>query len=107
MVREATEPQVLGKDKRLTLILIMIVLMALWGGYALSVLWGWFIVPIFEAPPLSIAQAIGISITARFLFISTDAPGSETDDVFVYHQISRVISPALALALGALVRGFL
>jgi len=30
-------------------------------GYVLSILWGWFIVPKFGAPPLGVAWAIGVS----------------------------------------------
>jgi len=29
---------------------------------ALSVLWGWFLVPVFNLPPPSVAQAIGIAL---------------------------------------------
>lgn len=39
----------------------------LWGGYVFSVLWAWFIVTAFAAPPLSITQAIGVTLAARFV----------------------------------------
>ncbi|MBU4347936.1 hypothetical protein KJ671_00275 [Patescibacteria group bacterium] len=31
-------------------------------GYVLSVLWGWFIVPVFHLPELTLAVAIGIAM---------------------------------------------
>ncbi len=36
-------------------------------GWALSTLWGWFIVPTFGIPSLSIPAAIGISLIAAYL----------------------------------------
>lgn len=36
-----------------------------WMGYTLSVLWGWFVVPMFGLPQLSIAAAYGIILIAR------------------------------------------
>ncbi len=35
---------------------------ALWNGLALSILWGWFIVPVFSLPALSVASAAGVSL---------------------------------------------
>lgn len=36
-------------------------------GITLSVLWGWFIVPLFALPPLGIVQAIGLMLVINFL----------------------------------------
>ena len=36
-------------------------------GYVLSVLWGWFMVPTFGLPDLSVAAAVGISLIVRYL----------------------------------------
>lgn len=36
-------------------------------GYVLSVLWGWFAVPVFGLPALSIPQALGVQVLASFL----------------------------------------
>lgn len=44
------------------LTLLMVVPAIIWGGYALSVLWGWFIVTAFNVPALSVVQAIGVSM---------------------------------------------
>ena len=33
-------------------------------GWVVSTLWGWFIVPVFHAPVLSIMQAVGLSLVA-------------------------------------------
>lgn len=46
----------------LAAIILLIVWGGFWTGLALSVLWGWFIVPVFGLPVLSIAQAYGIAL---------------------------------------------
>lgn len=38
---------------------------AAWSGFTLSVLWGWFVVPLFGQPALSVAQAYGIALVVR------------------------------------------
>lgn len=38
---------------------------AAWSGFTLSVLWGWFVVPMFGLPALSVAQAYGIALVVR------------------------------------------
>jgi len=44
-----------------------IIVGALVGGWALSVLWGWFIVPIFNLPILPILYAIGLGLLVQLL----------------------------------------
>ena len=36
-------------------------------GWALSVLWGWFIVPIFGLPVLTQVQALGVALVMGFM----------------------------------------
>jgi hypothetical protein len=36
-------------------------------GYVLAQLWAWFVVTKFAAPPLSVAQAIGLAVVVAFL----------------------------------------
>lgn len=38
---------------------------AAWSGFTLFVLWGWFVVPMFGLPALSVAQAYGIALVVR------------------------------------------
>ena len=48
---------------------------AVWSGYVLTILWGWFIVPAFKLPVLSIPVAIGMTLMIRYL---TRGGGSHT-----------------------------
>ena len=38
---------------------------AAWSGFTLSVLWGWFMVPLFGLPALTVAQAFGVALVVR------------------------------------------
>ena len=42
--------------------LLVAVPITIWRGYVLSVLWAWFIVPLFGLPALSIPLAIGLMV---------------------------------------------
>ncbi len=52
----------------------------IWGGYVLSVLWGWFMVPIFALPALSIAQAIAVKLTVRVITYTDYTTAKKGDD---------------------------
>lgn len=45
----------------------LLILGTIWRGYVFSILWGWFAVPIFGLPVLSIPAAIGIATLVSFL----------------------------------------
>lgn len=45
----------------------LITVSAIWRGYVLSILWAWFVVPIFGLPALSIPIAIGIGLVVGFM----------------------------------------
>lgn len=92
------------------LLLITVPLSAIWRGYILSILWGWFIVSTFEAPPLGVAAAIGVSLVISYLTKQNDEYKDESKS-----QMERVIQsivyafldPAVALAFGWAVHAFL
>ena len=44
-----------------------IVAIIVWRGYVTSVLWGWFAVPVFNVPEISIPVAVGIAGTVAML----------------------------------------
>jgi len=72
-------------------------------GFALKVLWGWFMVPIFDLPNLTIPAAIGISLTISLL-ISRSGTGKDEDqedfEFAIKKVVSKVISIIIALAAG-------
>ena len=40
-----------------------------YGGYIITKLWAWFVVPVFHLPYLSVYQAVGLSMTAGIFLL--------------------------------------
>jgi len=91
-------------------VLVLLAISAIWKGYVLTVLWGWFVVPTFGLPALSLAPAIGMSMVVSFLTHQSDATkeqeGSSSERLAkaVAHAL---LVPALVLGIGAVVRHFM
>src|SRR6185312_14883195 len=80
---------------------------ALLNGYALSMLWQWFVVSTFEARPLSILPAIGISMVVSFLTKQYDSAAPDPSKSAGYHMgeliAYAVLNPLFALVFGWIV----
>ena len=78
-------------------------------GWALSVLWGWFIVPTFGASKLEIAPAIGLAMVVSFLTakFQMQDEGGDAKRRLVTHSVFVIIHPLLALAIGWIVQLFM
>lgn len=82
----------------------------LWRGYVLTILWGWFIVPLFGVPALSIPLAIGLSLTVAFL--TSQRTGNETTEKksegekLLTSLILCAAWPLIALGVGWVVQRF-
>jgi hypothetical protein len=91
-------------------LLALLVLGSIWRGYALTVLWAWFVVPVFHLPVLSIAPAIGLSLIVSFLTYQYDAKtptdGDATDE-FVRAAIGSFLLPLAAIGIGWIVHQFM
>lgn len=71
-------------------------------GWALSTLWGWFIVPVFRLPPLSITQAVGLALTVSLFKSSSYQSNKEqsvTDDIIKLF-VNAIINPVFFVVLG-------
>jgi len=84
---------------------------ALWGGFAASVLWGWFVVPL-GVPEVSMLHAVGLMLALRALagFSGKPQPDKPEDKMVALRALGRVlavatITPGAALAVGWVVRG--
>ena len=80
-------------------IIISVVWAAAWSGYTLSVLWGWFVVPVFGAPLLSVAQAYGLALVVRVASGLKDAPESKGDKGFGLVLAKLVLLPPFICGL--------
>jgi hypothetical protein len=84
---------------------------ALWGGFAASVLWGWFVVPL-GVPEVSMLHAVGLMLALRALagFSGKPQPDKPEDKMVALRALGRVlavatVAPGAALAVGWVVRG--
>ena len=92
-----------------TIIALAIVSIIL-NGWVLSILWSWFIAPLFGLPLLSITTAIGMAIVIRLLTYQY------SDDMFKNKSMSELIGavighsifgPLLVLFIGWIVHCFM
>lgn len=75
---------------------LLMALAWIWEGYVLSILWGWYAVPLFKLPELSVAAAVGIAVTVGMV-TSQYVPKKDKDQM-VYAYI--FLKPAMALLIG-------
>ncbi len=59
--------------------LAMLILSPIWTGFVLSVLWAWFIIPVFHVRPISIVLAIGLSLVMG-MFMSRYSPTEDGEE---------------------------
>lgn len=82
--------------------LTSLVVCSVWSGYALSILWGWFIVPAFSLPSLSVVYAIGLAMVVSFLTQRADLKKDDREygEILLVGTIYSLLKPATALGLG-------
>lgn len=90
---------ILGSMLALALMFAFIIPIALYFAWAATYLWGWFIVPVFGAPPLTVLQAWGICLTLSLLKpkINIDK-GGEKD--WAGGLLAIILAPLTGLGLG-------
>lgn len=81
---------------------VVIVPLALLRGWVLSLLWGWFIVPL-GVPAVGVVHAIGIAFVVGMF---TSAAKVDSDHPWRNIAIG-FLAPLLTLAFGAIVHGFM
>lgn len=82
----------------------MVAGMLLWKGYVLSILWDWFIVPVFHVSSIGIPLAIGITIVFNLLTNHNyrTEEGKEWEVIF-----KAFLGPLFLLGIGWVVKQFL
>jgi hypothetical protein len=92
------------------LILPLLVLGPLTHGYALSVLWGWFVVP-FGAPAIGVAHAIGLRLAFGALGALPKSEQKGPNETYVGNAARMwgraVLAPMLGLLMGEIVRRYM
>ena len=73
---------------------------AILNGWAVSTLWGWFVVPIFGLPDLGILQAIGISLLISVFKTKGYDSKKDGGDAAIALLLAVIISPVLSVIVG-------
>lgn len=76
----------------------------IWEGFVLSVLWSWFIVPVFNAPALRVPYAIGLAIVVSVLTSKSRKSGDVPDAAEAI--LNSLIGCAFFLLIGWVVKWF-
>lgn len=71
-----------------------------WTGLTLSVLWGWFIAPLFGLPALTVWQAYGVALVASTL---RSSKYSKTDESFGEVMAKALVVPPFVTGLTLLI----
>lgn len=78
--------------------------------WTLTILWRWFVVPVFALPPLALWQAAGLKLVAGAIWWSSGRRrGKDDDDLAEFSRIAllTLLYPVFVLALGYVIRGLL
>ena len=79
-------------------------------GYALSILWEWFVVTTFSLPSISIPVAIGLALIVNFLThqdSETDVKDMGIGEILFLAAAKGMAKPLLALLIGWIVTLFM
>jgi len=95
---------------RIVGVAFLMVASSIFNGYALSVLWGWFVVPTFGAPALGIVPAIGIAMVVSYM--TNQMHDCKKEERSLGEEIGRgtfvaIVKPSLALFFGWIVHLFM
>ncbi len=91
---------------------VLIVLSVVANAYALSVLWGWFVVPLFALPALSIPVAMGLSVIVNFMTSHSTTESKTSDDDEPWETLLKafiyvIFRPGFALLFGWIIHSFM
>jgi hypothetical protein len=93
----------------ITVTLVTMVLSALLNGWAFSLLWEWFVAPL-GYPVLSIAQAIGLSMTIAYAthqYQRDENKDKPFTEVLAWGISLAIVKPLISLGVGLIIKSFL
>ena len=91
-------------------VLASLIFGVIFGGYVFSILWAWFVVPVFGIPTLGVAQAIGLLSVVRlaaYQGIDAQEPKRDADEKIIRAVLLPFVLPAVFLLFGWIVKQWL
>jgi hypothetical protein len=89
---------------------VIVVFSSVVNGFVLTILWKWFVIPVFSLPALNIPQAIGISMVIAFLThqrVKNKDDNKEVFELWLSLFFYSVFYPLLVLGISWIVQLFL
>lgn len=91
--------------------LVLIVISSLLNGWALKVLWSWFVAPVFQVSSISTAQAIGLSLVFVLMQSSSRTSNNTNSDksptALLFEAVFlAVVTPLFAVGCGWVISQF-
>lgn len=89
---------------------VLVVFSSIFNGYALSILWGWFVVPTLSAPALSIVPAIGIATVVSYLTYQHHNYVEKEESFgaqLLRGTFIAIVRPSIALLFGSIAHSFM
>lgn len=114
MIEVSIEKSASGAEKlsAVALVLVLSILVIATGmlvsGYVMHVLWGWFVVPTFGLPGISIAQALGLALIVRAVIGTRSEKKDERPFTKILGEaiFRPVLVGAVFLAVGFVIKAF-
>ena len=88
--------------------LLTVLLASITGGWALSVLWGWFVIPVFGVSPIGVPAAMGLTLTAQLILRPDYKTEPDVDAAELFGKTVAVgfIAPLFVVFLGWVLHSF-
>lgn len=87
-------------------IIVFVLVWSFLHSWALSVLWAWFIVPLFRVPALSVSNAYGFVLIVNLLRFNAEFKGKYKDsaDAYIGRAAVGILYPFVAVLAGWIVK---
>lgn len=87
----------------LAIVFGIIALAVLFNGWVLTILWGWFVAPLFGLPVLTLKSAMGLSLIIGYLTGGLKNDTKEEDKEKEYLKYVKILNPFFVLLMGWLI----
>ena len=86
-------------------IIVLLFFSTLFSGYAISILWDWFVAPVFGVAAINIPQAIGLTLIVQYLTHQEQGtkPAKDVASALIEGVFKAAFKPLLTVAFGWLV----
>lgn len=88
---------------------LVLALSSILNGWVLSILWGWFISPVFGVPLITVGQAIGLAMVISYLtyqHVDSNTKKEDTTTQYVSIFVALILRPFITLGIAYIVHLF-